>query len=192
MKPKFWAIIVLVTLAATVSIIFYIRQPALDLGLITVHHQPQLHPIATTTIQSDLKEWKTYTNSQYGFEFQYPQNLIIYLDKDGKLILDTPETKKMFEAKSLSRVGDLIVYVDPNPKNLPAKDFYNRPNSFFRNPQSIKVGSGILSYEVAGTETGDPSLTSVSIPADKNFIEFSSFLDINSFKKILSTFKFTK
>ncbi len=73
MKPKYIVIAVLLALAATVSVLYYIRQPGLDLGPIVIHHQQPkpVSPVATTTVAS-IQNWKTYTNSQYRFEFRYP------------------------------------------------------------------------------------------------------------------------
>lgn len=70
MKPKYWAIIILAALAVAAGVIYYANQPAWDLGPIVFHHKAQSP--ATSTPQSDLKDWKTYTNSQYGFELKYP------------------------------------------------------------------------------------------------------------------------
>lgn len=74
MKPKYWTIIILAALTIASGTIYYIKQPSLDLGLITVRHQIKPQFPATSAPTIDLKDWKTYTNSQYGFEFQYPSD----------------------------------------------------------------------------------------------------------------------
>ena len=72
MKPKYWTIIILAAIATSASAVYYTRQPAPDVGPIVVHHTPKTQSLATTTPEAGMKDWKTYTNSEYGFEFKYP------------------------------------------------------------------------------------------------------------------------
>ena len=64
-KPKYWAIIVLATIATGVGALYYARQPAPDLGPITVHHK------TASSAVKDVKDWKTYKIDEYGFEVQF-------------------------------------------------------------------------------------------------------------------------
>lgn len=48
----------------------------------------------TASVAGVPADWKTYTNTQYGFEFKYPVNLELYEKKQStfvSLIIDTPE-----------------------------------------------------------------------------------------------------
>src|SRR5262249_18852330 len=130
----------------------------------------------------------------FGFSFKYPSNMIKVQEKSDRVILDLPETYQQFQAKNLSRVGDLIVYVDPNPNNLNYNDFYkdrsiNNPS--LKNEVNITVGNAIGAYKVTSCSVGDPN-SCVMIQTDKNFIEFTSFMDDATFQNILSTFTFNK
>ena len=73
MKPKYWVIILLAAVATGASAVYYAQQPVPDLGPIVVHHHVK-QPLANTTLDTDLKGWKTYRNDEYGFGFSYASN----------------------------------------------------------------------------------------------------------------------
>ena len=75
MKPKYWTILILASILIILSVFYYLRQPAAYSGLVVVPHASKTQPQVTTTSQTDLQGWQTYTNSQYNFQFSYPPNL---------------------------------------------------------------------------------------------------------------------
>jgi hypothetical protein len=79
MKPKYWAITILSAGVVAVSLLYYIKQPTLDTGSVTVHHNADEFVTINSTIDSN--GLKHYQNSQNGYNLSYPGNLS--LDKAG-------------------------------------------------------------------------------------------------------------
>ncbi len=104
MKPKFWTVVILASVAVIAGEVWYVRQPAQDLGPIVIHHAAQTQvPAATSTPAASstapdlsgasspgaVEGWKTYTNSQYGFSFEYPANTVINGSSDSSINIAT-------------------------------------------------------------------------------------------------------
>ena len=105
MKPKYWTIIILASAAIIASLLYYLRQPATYSGPVVFPHVTKVQPQATTTSQTDTiastspqsaqpqtntSGWKTYTNSQYGFSFEYPVDWVLSVDTNGSVTVDFP------------------------------------------------------------------------------------------------------
>ncbi|MEJ0021301.1 MAG: PsbP-related protein [Candidatus Doudnabacteria bacterium] len=118
--PKFIAVIasLLVLGACAVAGIWYwqstisVPSPA----------QPVVHKDPTA-------DWKTYTNSQYGFSFKYPPTLLVGLEGTGTFysisILEPSQTA----------ANSLVTFeVEPNgnPKNLPLDEWYTEQLAAFK------------------------------------------------------------
>jgi len=80
MKPKYWAIIILAAIAISVSVLYYFQTKRYDLGPIEIHRKSEVSLSA-----NELKDWETYANSEYGFEFKYPKELATNKDYDVKV-----------------------------------------------------------------------------------------------------------
>lgn len=216
MRLKFWIIFILVSLALGAVSLYYVRQPAPDVGPIAVHH-------ATTTPQTELKDWKTYTNSEYGFSFQYPSTWE-FSDTGLKNTLGQgPATNAdgtwnfapfvvIGNPLSGQQAYSLYVFVQANPKKLSASDYVsnliqNAPQDgpgglHFKNSFDLTVNS-IPAYELDHLFAYDESNESIFLTnGDKAYNIQFQVADENSnianpkennaiAHKILATFKFT-
>lgn len=152
----------------------------------------------TSTATSTSANWKTYNNSKYGFEFQYPENWVI----------SNCGTEK---SESLVIYFNADKYCDVNSDHdisATADIFINKDNLDNR-LKNLTVGSGIFS-----TSTGD-SVQDITIGNNigakrlngkylngiifgyKNYVydinlQGISEKDSQIFNKVLSTFKFTQ
>lgn len=72
-------IFIFAVIAATVSVLYF--QQVKQESLVNV----------PTSVHKDLAaNWKTYTNTKYGFEFKYPQNWVVQESQNLIQISDTP------------------------------------------------------------------------------------------------------
>lgn len=155
----------------------------------TINTQEQVSQKQSDTAPKTVG-WKDYVNFTNKLSFHYPPEMITVTEKEDRLILDRPETYKEFQEKQLSRIGDLIVYVDPNPKNLSFDQFYKDRD--FNNPAKIKIGpDNAEAFETNQCALG-MATDCVVVPDGDRFIEFTSFLDEDTFQTILSTFYFLR
>jgi len=194
MKIKYWAIIILATLAVCAGVFYYLKQPAPDLGTVTVHHQAKLVAPSTTAASStEVNGWKTYTNSQYKFSFKYPQNLS--LDQDSATTLPAISIREQNANPYLEGDYDYSVIYEVNKNNLSMRDYFNGQN-----------GSDLYQASVISTTTVD-SLPAVSfigssfdmapqetvvVPYMDGFIEISNNTSGDDiFDALLSTFEFS-
>jgi hypothetical protein len=69
-----------------------------------------------TAIVSDTKEWKTYTNTKYGFEFKYPANLSVYnTTSHGEATgLEDAITVSDLDAYNMNKAFTLTISTQPN------------------------------------------------------------------------------
>jgi hypothetical protein len=146
MKPKYWATLILATIAACACVFYYLNQPAPGFGPVPVHHvnkaaaipqsptlspvvQSQINPSGTSTTSS-VEGWKTYTNSQYGFSFEYPT----FTPKDYiNYIRTEPDNASLseFDFDSWNQSegafdSDFIFFLSPNDENLPLKSWFEK------------------------------------------------------------------
>ena len=120
MKPKYWTILILASAAIITSLLYYLRQPAPYSGPVVVPHVAKTQSQATTTsltpltdviastspatsspttqTQTDTSGWKTYTNSQYGFTFEYP--------KDGFVDSTSDPSHGYIRIQNYTAIGD--------------------------------------------------------------------------------------
>jgi len=76
MKPKYWILILVSIAAISMALIYYVRQPVADVGPVTVHHTVKSAntSVFPSPIPEDMSGWKTYSNSEFGFSFDYPSS----------------------------------------------------------------------------------------------------------------------
>ncbi len=207
MKPKYWAIFILATIAIGASALYYTKLPAWDLGLISFHHKTQSSP----TSETDLKDWKTYTNSQYGFSFKYPPTLYTYDNKPYELftIQNTPKQivfGELFNAKGQEGVdfvtqGYQFNFVAVKEK----KDFEeSSAGSTYKIRKLSLPNIQAIRYDDEGGVSRGPVVAIVDQNSPSDYILFnylaqgdetSNWTDDQVemiFLQILSTFKFAK
>lgn len=202
MKKIYWVIIILLALALGAWALYYMRQPAPDTGPVTVHHE---QPIATTT-QTDLKDWKTYTNSQYGFSIMYPTlNTSVETNVDDRGIHFS-----YLNQKDKVYYGGFEFFIRKNASGLNLHDWFE--TNIDQNGILLQQGNLNLENIDGGGQAYD--LTAFPVPSDwiQNNGPLDSayimspdkstvfFLDLsadypsglqNDLSQILSTFKFT-
>lgn len=85
----------------------------------------QTNNSATTLItQNETANWKTYTNSQYGFELKYPQTWSVRITPDG--FFDLPDDKAETGKGVESLIHDnVVVSVDNSKKYKSLSDLEN-------------------------------------------------------------------
>ena len=156
---------------------------------------------------TEIADWKTYTNSEYGFEMKYPQDWDArdYNRDDISFIKPDPLES--------SRIGfSLDLAIEPNPKELSAKDFVqeflknqknDEPKISYQDSYELTVAN-LPGYELNGVFGQDRLLEYIYISKGDHILRFafplaeknSNFtVDPVTYNKIchdiLSTFKFT-
>ena len=133
---------------------------------------PTFTPRPSVTATADpVADWKTYTNTQYGFEFKYPNNYTV----------STNQSTNVAPAVSSP-------YVDVEIRN------YQIPSLIGGN--SITIGEVIaIKYPIGGNRDGGIEYQ-IDIPSSNITIFFggknsSSLNYVSEYDQILSTFKFT-
>lgn len=141
---------------------------------------------------ADTKNWKTYRNEEYGFEFKYPKDFTI-IKEGNSLSIESIESMKCRD-EATECTSEVQVYIHNNPKKLLAKEYYNSDKwKLFDNPNEDKeiIIDGKTAFK-AYPITGIAASVNVIIPIDENFILFETFREEEVLNQILSTFKFIK
>ncbi len=162
MKHKYWIILIIVVAAIAAGIIYYANLPFADYSPISIHHKTKTQS-STTTAKEDLKDWKTYKNDEYGFEFHYPKYLYLkepkdlkfhYFNKESSMVVILENTKlELLRSGGLlpdnAQPGvnvamdgyDIIIEVRPNPQRLSLRQWAN---------QNIEGADTISDSQLAG------------------------------------------
>lgn len=164
---------------------------------------PQNEQIQTKNA-SETADWKTYTDSEYGFEVDYPQAWHEVTEEDSKqsvaLFSFCPNTNELCNGHD-----DLYVYL--NIYDTQRFDSLQSVNDFMnvgvaRKQENILV-SNSPAIKTQATGCADKSLASYSIVMKQGnyFYAMHTYSDCNQsqrsqlneiFNQMLSTFKFTK
>ena len=156
---------------------------------------PVISPIASSS--ADTANWKTYTNSKYGFTLKYPQNLSV--KETSNIIIFNAVGNKDNET-----VFALIVYENPN--NLSLKDYETKntgesgmgPSVYYSSSQLVTLENGTkVYYQKEEISCFSKCGSYIWINKDKIYKFLGS---VNSgikdqkqiMDQILSTFKFTQ
>lgn len=172
---------------------------------------PYLAPLLIPSPSSDpTANWKTYTNSKYGYLLQYPTSVTIGDPNDP--------ANKIYTRFTIGRDQLTIQHFD-NPLKLNVRDFYNKlfaeseteaKKNNYPSPQKpiqtqVITINDINVYQIT-TSTGERNALNTYITKDNVVIDISfdkedsgnANLSIDNleharlFNQILSTFKFTK
>lgn len=154
------------------------------------------------TQTSEFADWKTYRNEEYGFEFKYPSEFIVYSGfKNEQAIEATPTSTEFWIAQNNgilqngepSAVGVKLVSSTDNPT-----EWLNKNKSNYSHQQEIKyIKNTNFANKQAVELIGGCNLGSVCqmyvLEATTNYLlVVIKNNDIEKLNKILSTFKFTK
>lgn len=197
MKTKYIAVIVLVLLAATVVALYYANMSAWDLGPTAVHHKTnqQSQPTATTTLPADIIDWKTYTDSKFGYEISYDPQYIFYEDSNNNQI-SISQKSPSYEFPAPPLLG-LTVHI-ASGTNINLQDWWlNKEKSTLDslNNLGLKDNYTVHAATIDGMEAMEFHLTSDSsdeIIAQKDRKIYDFYLGSEIGKQILTTFKFIK
>jgi hypothetical protein len=136
-----------------------------------------LSPQATTTV--DTSNWKTYTSSQYGFEFKYPAEAFVnedYTKAVSNFLVTQSDNENLFSVQvyPIQKEEDIKTWVD----NFSSKISYSIT--------PIKLNGYDAFYALSNSSVAD----SFYIIKNGNQIFLFDNAGIDP-KEILSTFKFT-
>lgn len=168
MNKKYWAIIILAVVAVAAGIVYYVNQPSLDLGMISVHHnhtsEPQI-PITTilssstliTLPQKGMGQWQTYSNAKFHYQLQYPPppNIIRITSTDSGDDGNGPFLQQLgilFSVSPNSSGQDnaqfpFSVTVYDNPKQQTAKQWADRWDAV-QQESTVNI-NGVNGYKIA-------------------------------------------
>ena len=181
----------LIVLAAAVIIgggaiaYFYINSPtSFDyMGNRTAVHKSNSANTNTSNTNSATADWKTYTNSTYGFSFKYP--------KDFSLSDKLPQTNKenLPSEVLFLKNNKMEISIWPKPAGWGYEDFSTEISSNEITIDGVKATENMLS-------NGSETVIAVLSPANDNPFFYWAIISKQSdkidFDQILSTFQFTK
>ncbi|HEX9503252.1 MAG TPA: hypothetical protein VF974_02925 [Patescibacteria group bacterium] len=149
---------------------------------------PKFEPVKHK--QNSTANWKTYTNTEYGFSFKYPNDFNVYADDPTFIQIIRPKDPNKITDNMTIRVWD-------NKANLSVIDWWNKygPYAPPRTSAGLKPDTfpikDIMVVDVKGVfiEGSEGVLANYLIlPADKNkILEINLMMPTN---QIISTFKF--
>ncbi len=184
--------------------------------ILALQQKRQSNPPSTSDQFNVPYDWKTYTNTEYGFEFRYPGDWAVDFYNANK---DRPDALVTVSAPSGSQGShySLIIFLINNPNKYNANEYadkiekakYSEEGSDmlgYKDAFSNKVGE-YDAYELSGVGTIDNTeMEQIFVTRDNLAIEFwfpqskqASPVNVLSSEannlithQILSTFKFTK
>jgi len=116
MKSKLWAIGILVVIAI---VVLYINSIVKGLDWVPVS-KPVKQTQTTSTPQTELKDWKTYTDNQFGFKMLYNADFISQLDTQSNVFselnifrVEGSSSPLFYDPVAESSVG-IFLYLNPS------------------------------------------------------------------------------
>src|SRR5437868_3471396 len=179
------AIFILAILAAISAGIYYWQTTS---SLPPINFSPIHHVVPTLRSgQSDVpSDWKTYTNSEYGFEFKYPSNLDVSKTPTGVVQIIHSEDKN-----KNTEISGIWIYIKDNPNNWSPIQWWSEQNNnagAFESPKNVKING----LEAIRVDSVPDSFSDTHFILNHNKKIFDILQNFGSEgDQILSTFKFT-
>ena len=162
---------------------------------------PAVAPAVTPTQTVSTADWKTYTNTKYGYLFKYPSNWFVggsILDREDVDYSTSDNVCINKEKGCLDAIGFSVIVKD-NPSNLDLDAFVTKieknSNGDIYKHESLKLAGGdglksTLSSECSGVGC---DLLRFYIGRDNKIINinYEPGQSVSTYNTILSTFKFT-
>ena len=190
--------VVIALLVAVNGYMYFLRLSYLQQGAETARQNEQrIQELRTQRQSSDLEaklpsnipaDWKTYTNTQYGFEFKYPKEYTVQdstnvgIPKTDVLIYLMSENDKIeflvmknSGIKSLNEAFEMFFTANTNPVSGKINDYQTLSATFLQNQMSFKGIAITDNKSYVGIQTNDYT-TQKGVILDQ----------------VISTFKFTK
>ncbi|HBA46112.1 TPA: hypothetical protein DEQ22_02420 [Candidatus Nomurabacteria bacterium] len=201
--PMLLAIIALLVLGSGVYI--YQNKKAKTPIVVGNEEQQSNIQISPVNTQTNNANWKTYTNTQYGFEFKYPSD---YSLKESSIYFseEIPEGKRVFMESPTCKT--LVTGGGPWPKDCVSFNLLIQKNKISIATDGvivIKTATQVAGYFAERVEDNSggmwDGLSQIYVQFEKGGDWYISYLSYNSenktaaenlFNQILSTFKFTK
>lgn len=179
---------------------------SLDLPNIDLPNLDNMLPDAeqTQTIDSSVKnvstaDWKTYTNTEYGFEFKYPQDEETDNPSQDSLIVFNNVVFKIWDNLEKLKIEDYLkkacdLYWNKyHGKGISPTICQDSQDIYYNiEPLSIENINGFSIYfEDESISGGKNRFGFIILSPDESYVIDISYLKEDIFNKILSTFKFT-
>lgn len=161
----------------------------------------KVSPKRTPTLnRTNTSNWKIYTNTQYGFSFQYPSSWKEDKNQEKSTLALSPNIVADFATTRDSMGQGLDMQIFSNPNSVSAQDFISRHQSennypnmlgshFKKNPSTLGIpGDWLIDRTALGAVGGEQAL----IPLNNVVVDLYCIgCNDQITDKILSTFKFT-
>jgi len=153
----------------------------------------QINNTIIATTSNEVAGWKTYTNTEYGYEVKYPSDWVY--DE-----LTTPTKGEIVSfSKDKNGVGEVQIYSMPNSKgDKSLKDWWYN-NEYKRLGEPSTFFSGIIQHDDGGALSvywKDNNDSKYAYRATMGFLSslnhVETFQRLSFYYQMLSTFKFTK
>ncbi len=147
--------------------------------------------ISASEAVDETADWKTYTNTTYGFSFKYPEDWIKTDSGEGLVQLYSPVNPSTEGRELNSTETKIVVYV----KNV--KDINNLENYVIQEGGEISSKKDIIidnisSKQFITTPEIGTKVTLAFVPKDDRYFEILCAENSDRLDTILSTFQFTK
>lgn len=112
--------------------------------------RPSLSPVPSV---SDTSTWKTYRNTQYGFEFKYPIDFYAQTVPGGSVRITTVNKEQLdFEGDTPASIEIRLIFENINDKKSVQKDIVSnyQEKPIFLDNRNAQLITGVLNDNVFG------------------------------------------